>query len=1658
MKHTKKFISMLLIVCMLGLTVFSDIGALGTDATVSAADETTAMKELTFADFGIADGEYSAAPYSQTNINALKHCNQNTAFKNTVFSGNFLFPTPDSGARTQSSRVIFGSKNAWEGFYFSVNPAGSIMQFYISSVVESGADDTGFFIRTDQGTHNNWIGSFVDKEFKLEISFEALDYDGDGSEDDAKVKVYINDRQCELFRSDNSTFYDEWYIQGAYSKGNLTNNIYFQNTNADNTIQISSVKTEKKLREVSFKDVGFADGYHGSKTLNYAYSLKDTVVSSKVTLSDGAYFMYGSTSWNTFIVQKTAAGTFKMYKNGSGPTLLGDTATIYAYETDFENLDFESQFTLSVTTEAYDCDGDGVADDAKVGFWADGNLLGNRYFGFQDQFVDGKTMNGFYVYYVTFESTPYTLSGQLRELTLADFGLESGIYSSSAIAGPFGSKKPSTLMDTVLTMDVEVSGEESWIQYASNRSYYWDGLCLQFNSNGNLYAQFWKQSDESVWRSQETITPEDAGLTSFRDNKFSLSISLERCSLDLDHADNDIQVGIWFNGKLAKGQYLFVKDHADNVPNGMGLFTSRWSNGEATIKLNYEPDPVLSEELTQLTLEDFGVASGVHSSSKVAGAYGTKKPATLLDTVFTVDVEASGEEAWIQYASTRSAYYWDGLMLRFNTSDVIYVDFWEQSDGSEWHPQATITPEDAGLTTFRNQKFKLQISLERWDADKDGANNDVRVGLWFNGKLAKKTYYYIKDKADSVPTGMGVFTSRWSNGESTLKLDYVAPEVLSERLRKLTLNDFGMATGEYYSSGSIGGPFGSKKPSSLLNTVLSLDVEVSGTESWIQYASKRSYYWDGLCLQFNTNGNVYVQFWQQSADTVWHPQETITPADAGLTSFRDEKFRLDISLERWDVDEDGENNDVRVGLWFNGKLAKNQYYYIKDQASNVPTGMGLFTSRWSNGEAKIKLASATQTHETFDILTLESFGMTPAVCGVGTANNPYHVGVSRSNTVETLDDKIFSTNVRFNSYDSDIYYARRNSNNWDALRIGNVTDNESKGNDKARCFRLTNSNGTIARTFDEGIAGTRLSNDTFNLKISTRNVDSDGDGAFDDLELGVWFNDKLYSNTYMYYANMADVYTPYVGTYCNTDRGEVVLGDIVQTEATPITYCADKFAYFVDGDTVTVDGTDCGASKTLSAPGVYDVTYTDLDSTYMEKVTVYKTNDITENGDVDVRDLVALKMYVADRRQINAAGEQAIGAGQGFDGATAYDKMVEHLLGDSNVIGAKEFSEELVGTQTGAGTYVAAVDTTEEGTSVMSFTETQTDNYKSNADTFDGMGLDYVLDFATDRDIKVLQITDTQLVDSTQDTTNLTAEKIEDYKPTDENKAKLLYNELDQLVAETKPDVILLTGDIVWGTYDDAGTLFEDIVAHMDSYKIPWAPIMGNHDQETAKGTAWICDLLRSAEYSIFTRNNELGGNGNYSIGIAKNGELERTIFMMDSSGIYGASKEEIQSGEANYVYMLHEGQIAWYRTIADRTKVKSFVCMHANSADFMTALQEKGYQSMMDNDYNKAYYDLGMDNTQEDFGFKYEAKTGGMQTKEYLYPYFQAAGTDGVFIGHDHSISLSIKWKDIRWTWGLKTGRYASYWEKTGGTLITLDGSDFVVEHKVITDTSVAQ
>lgn len=56
------------------------------------------------------------------------------------------------------------------------------------------------------------------------------------------------------------------------------------------------------------------------------------------------------------------------------------------------------------------------------------------------------------------------------------------------------------------------------------------------------------------------------------------------------------------------------------------------------------------------------------------------------------------------------------------------------------------------------------------------------------------------------------------------------------------------------------------------------------------------------------------------------------------------------------------------------------------------------------------------------------------------------------------------------------------------------------------------------------------------------------------------------------------------------------------------------------------------------------------------------------------------------------------------------------------------------------------------------------------------------------------------------------------------------YEKMDTLVEKTQPDLIVLPGDNL-SAFASRFSI-NNFINHMDSYKIPWATVFGNHDSE----------------------------------------------------------------------------------------------------------------------------------------------------------------------------------------------------------------------------------
>ncbi len=290
-----------------------------------------------------------------------------------------------------------------------------------------------------------------------------------------------------------------------------------------------------------------------------------------------------------------------------------------------------------------------------------------------------------------------------------------------------------------------------------------------------------------------------------------------------------------------------------------------------------------------------------------------------------------------------------------------------------------------------------------------------------------------------------------------------------------------------------------------------------------------------------------------------------------------------------------------------------------------------------------------------------------------------------------------------------------------------------------------------------------------------------------------------------------------------------------------------------------------------------------------------------------------------------------------------------------------------------------------------------------------------------DKDFVILNFTDIQCHDS-----EAYSEVGEFYEET-----------IDKLIKETNPDLITLTGDNAFDPF-----AYLRLIRFIESYDIPWAPVMGNADHTGVVSEFWIAYQLSEAKNCLFECGPEGMGYGNYIINITENSKPVHTLFMMDTH-----HEDEMQDCSYDHFY---KEQIKWYEWAVkglekeNSSAVPSSVFMHIPVPEYLDA-----WNSIHDKKTNKL---ISPYNT-EPF-CKYQEEIGA---PKFNYGFFELCkklgSTKNMLCGHEHTNCFTINYEGINLTYTMKTG-YGCYWEhKThGGTTVTIKSNgDTVTKHHYI-------
>lgn len=341
---------------------------------------------------------------------------------------------------------------------------------------------------------------------------------------------------------------------------------------------------------------------------------------------------------------------------------------------------------------------------------------------------------------------------------------------------------------------------------------------------------------------------------------------------------------------------------------------------------------------------------------------------------------------------------------------------------------------------------------------------------------------------------------------------------------------------------------------------------------------------------------------------------------------------------------------------------------------------------------------------------------------------------------------------------------------------------------------------------------------------------------------------------------------------------------------------------------------------------------------------------------------------------------------------------------------------------------------------------------------------DGVWTFTTDEDFRVMQLTDVHIGGGWMST----------------SKDTMALNAVAAMVTAEKPDLVIITGDLVFpvpyaaGTFDNMNSA-ELVATLMESLGVYWMPVFGNHDTEIySKYTREDVSEFysdRKWAHCLFENNSNDGIDGycNSVINVKNSaGLITQSFYTFDTHSYVDGDYLGIGWKYDN----IHDNQVEWYKQNVEKynkyntdlinasksenkaelleaySTVKSLAFWHVPSSEYLDAW----------NEYVKAGY---KDTENVKYCYGVVGETGKMVYsgvyEDNIFEAMQELGsTKGIFCGHDHLNNFSIEYKGIRLTYGYSID-YLAYsgisklGSQRGCTLITVkpDGSfDCVAEN----------
>ena len=296
--------------------------------------------------------------------------------------------------------------------------------------------------------------------------------------------------------------------------------------------------------------------------------------------------------------------------------------------------------------------------------------------------------------------------------------------------------------------------------------------------------------------------------------------------------------------------------------------------------------------------------------------------------------------------------------------------------------------------------------------------------------------------------------------------------------------------------------------------------------------------------------------------------------------------------------------------------------------------------------------------------------------------------------------------------------------------------------------------------------------------------------------------------------------------------------------------------------------------------------------------------------------------------------------------------------------------------------------------------------------------------FTTDRDFKVMQLTDVHIGGGFLSRKN----------------DKMAINAIAAMVQEEKPDLIIVTGDTSFAVPYISGTI-NNAIAHrmfmrlMERLEIPWTVTFGNHDSEAYNyyNRVTVSEMYddESLTHCLYLPDGDLSGEGNHVINVRNSlGLITESFYMIDT---HSYTDQDPLGIKWDYDYV-KEDQIAWYVE-----KVEAHKASNAAIYETLTEGQKEAYADLLEpkslmfmhiplREVKYAYEESIANGKQDTENVKWLRGFDG-ETDEIVYSsrtdeqlfetVLEKGSTKALFFGHDHLNNFVLEYKGITLSYG---------------------------------------